>query len=84
MEAEEKKGGTASGQAETATKESLREAVKIIAKAIGDPDDDGWANLAGVGSRIQGAHADFDPRCYGCWTTERAGGKVRGVRDPQG
>ena len=41
-------------------------AVKIIAKAIGEPDDDGWVNLSNIGSRILGAAPDFDPRTYGC------------------
>ena len=40
--------------------------MKIIAKAIEDSDDDGWVHLGGVGSRIQGAAPDFDPRTYGC------------------
>lgn len=43
-----------------------KEARPIIAKAVGDPDDDGWVNLSTIGSRIQGAHPDFDPRTYGC------------------
>ena len=28
--------------------------------------DDGWVNLASVGSRILGAAPDLDPRTYGC------------------
>ena len=40
--------------------------MKFIAKAIEDSDDDGWANLSGVGSRILGAKPDFDARSYGC------------------
>ena len=47
-------------------KESPKKAVSIIARAIEDADDDGWAHLGGVGSRIQGAAPDFDPRTYGC------------------
>ena len=47
-------------------KESPKKAVGIIAKAMEDADDDGWAHLGGVGSRIQGAAPDFDPRTYGC------------------
>ena len=47
-------------------KESPKKAVSIIAKAIEDGDDDGWAHLGTVGSRIQGAAPDFDPRTYGC------------------
>lgn len=39
---------------------------KMTAKAIGDPDDDGWENPARVGSRILGAQPDFDARSYGC------------------
>ena len=47
-------------------KEPPSKAVKIIARAIEDSDDDGWANLGGVGSRIVGAAPDFDARTYGC------------------
>ena len=47
-------------------KESPKKAASIIARAIEDADDDGWAHLGGVGSRIQGAAPDFDPRTYGC------------------
>lgn len=47
-------------------KESPKNSVKIIARAMEDADDDGWAHLGGVGSRIQGAAPDFDPRTYGC------------------
>ena len=63
---EEKKGGTASARAGTQKKKAPGNAVKIIARAIGDPDDDGWAHLSGVGSRILGAQPDFDARSYGC------------------
>ena len=52
--------------APTAKKEAPSKAVKIIAKAIEDSDDDGWTNLSGVGSRILGAAPDFDVRSYGC------------------
>ena len=60
--------GKASGAAaaSTAKKEPPSKAVKIIAKAIEDSDDDGWVNLSGVGSRILGAVPDFDVRSYGC------------------
>lgn len=47
-------------------KESPKKAVRIIARAMEDSDDDGWAHLGTVGSRIQGAVPDFDPRTYGC------------------
>ena len=47
-------------------KESPKKAVSIIAKAVEDGDDDGWAHLGAVGSRIQAATPDFDPRTYGC------------------
>ena len=63
---ERKQGGGSSPLGEAATKERPRKAVKIIAKAIGESDDDDWVNLAIVGSRIQGAAPDFDPRTYGC------------------
>ena len=61
-----KKGAAASGSPEAEKKESPRKAVKIVARAIEDADDDGWVNLAVVGSRILGAAPDFDPRTYGC------------------
>ena len=47
-------------------KESPKKAVSLIARAMEDSDDDGWAHLGTVGSRIQGAVPDFDPRTYGC------------------
>ena len=63
---EEKKGGVASAKTVTQKKDPLSKARKLVASAIGDPDDDGWENLARVGHRIQGAQPDFDPRSYGC------------------
>ena len=47
-----------------------------------DDDGDGWVHLGGVGSRIQGAAPDFDPRTYGCATlstlaTKSGGFEVR-------
>ena len=62
----EKKGATASGSAEPEGKESPCKAVKIVTRAIEDADEDGWVNLAAVGSRIMRATPDFDPRTYGC------------------
>ena len=47
-------------------KESPKNAMNIIAKALEESDDDGWTNLGEVGSRILGAAPDFDPRTYGC------------------
>ena len=47
-------------------KESPKKAAGIIARALEDADDDGWAHLGNVGNRIQGAAPDFDPRTYGC------------------
>ncbi len=38
---------------------------RLFQRTIGHPDE-GWVNLSTVGSRIQGAHPDFDPRTYGC------------------
>ena len=63
---EKKKGGGSSTQGESEKKEPPRRAIEIIAKAIGESDEDDWVNLAIVGSRIQGAAPDFDPRTYGC------------------
>ena len=62
--------------------ESPRNAVKIVARAIEDSDDDGWVNLAVVGSRILGAAPDFDPRTCGCFNlstlvTKSGGFEVR-------
>ena len=62
---EERDVGDASASSATGKQPPTR-AVKIIAKAIEDSDDDGWVNLAGVGSRILGAKPDFDARSYGC------------------
>ena len=63
---EKKKDGGAATQPEAQKKESPRKAVTLIARAIGESDDDGWVNLGSVGSRILGAAPDFDPRTYGC------------------
>ena len=52
--------------AKPSAKEPQSRAVKLIAKAIEDADEDGWANLGSVGSRIQAAAPDFDSRTYGC------------------
>jgi hypothetical protein len=47
-------------------KEPASKAVPIILKAMaGIEDDDGWAVLGGVGSRIPNIASDFDPRTYG-------------------
>ena len=54
----DKKNGEAASPAAT-KKEPPSKAVKIIARAIEDPDDsdnDGWANLSGVGSRTRYIH----------------------------
>ena len=65
-EPDEKKGSAAPAKTATQKKDPPSKAGKIIAGAIGEPDADGWENLASVGQRIQGAHPDFDPRSYGC------------------
>ena len=65
-EPEEKKSGAAPARTAAQKKDPPSKARKIIAGAIGEPDADGWENLASVGQRIQGAHPDFDPRSYGC------------------
>ena len=62
---EEKKGGAPSAETAGQKKHPPSKARKLIAGAIGEPDD-GWENLAMVGQRILGAHPDFDPRSYGC------------------
>ena len=63
---EEKKDGAPSAKTGEQKKHPPSKARKLIASAIGEPDDDGWENLAMVGHRILGAHPDFDPRSYGC------------------
>ena len=63
---EEKKVGTGLPKTVTQKKDPPSKARKIIATAIGDPDDDGWVNLSEVGTRILGAAPDFDARSYGC------------------
>ena len=60
------KGNGAAASAKAETKESPSKAVKLIAKAIEDADEDGWVNLGSVGSRLQAAAPDFDSRTYGC------------------
>ena len=47
-------------------KEPASKAVPIIRKAMaGIEDEDGWASLGGVGSRITHVAPDFDPRSFG-------------------
>ncbi len=54
------------GLAPEPKKEPASKAVPIILKAMaGIEDDDGWAVLGGVGSRIANIAPDFDPRTYG-------------------
>ena len=65
LEAEPEKGGAATGAARR-RKKPPKKAVTIIVKAMEDGDDDGWVHLGTVGSRIQAAAPDFDPRTYGC------------------
>ncbi len=65
LETEPEKGKAAAGSRRE-KKESPKKAVNVIAKAMEDSDDDGWAHLGTVGSRILGAAPDFDPRTYGC------------------
>ena len=65
LEAEPEKGSADAGAART-RKKPPKKAVPIIAKAMEDGGDDGWVHLGEVGSRIQAAAPDFDPRTYGC------------------
>ena len=86
-EPEEKKDGEAPARTAAQKKDPPSKVRKIVAGAIGEPDADGWENLASVGHRIQGTHPDFDPRSYGCaglsTLVEKSGGfnvlKERGV-----
>ena len=57
-------GGVASASSDK--KEPPSKAVKLIAKAMEDCDDDGWVHLGTVGSRILAAAPDFDSRTFGC------------------
>ena len=66
MEAGTEKGDGAAASGKPSAKEPPTRAVKLIAKAIEDADEDGWANLGSIGSRIQAAAPDFDSRTYGC------------------
>ena len=61
----EKESGAAAPE-EAERKEPPSKAVKLIARALEDADEDGWMNLGSVGSRILGAAPDFDARTYGC------------------
>ncbi|MDE0111021.1 MAG: NYN domain-containing protein [Albidovulum sp.] len=65
-EPEEKKDSARSADTAARKKDMPSKARKLIASAIGEPDDDGWENLGSVGQRIQSAHPDFDPRSYSC------------------
>lgn len=47
-------------------KDAPSQAVDLIAKAMaGLEDEDGWAELGGIGSRIMHIAPDFDPRSFG-------------------
>ena len=61
----EKESGAAAPE-EAERKEPPSRAVKLIARALEDADEEGWMNLGSVGSRILGAVPDFDARTYGC------------------
>ena len=43
------------------------DAVRLIAAAIADMDEDGdgWVNIGGIGNRLRNAYPDFDQRTYG-------------------
>ena len=66
LESGTEKANGAAASAGSDKKEPPTRAVKLIAKAIEDMDDDGWVNLGSVGSRLQAAAPDFDSRTYGC------------------
>lgn len=56
----------AKAKAAAPRKEPAKKAIPIIQKAMaGIEDDEGWATLGGVGSRIVQIAPDFDPRTYG-------------------
>ena len=66
LESGTEKANVGAASASSDKKEPPSRAVKLIAKAIEDMDEDGWVNLGSVGSRIQAAAPDFDSRTYGC------------------
>ena len=87
VEASAKIGAAGDASAISATKKQPpSRALKNIAKAIEDSDDDGWAHLSGIGGRILGAKLDFNAQSYGCpnlsTLMERSGGFE--VRKDQG
>lgn len=54
------------GEATEAKKDPPSKATPLILKAMADlEDEEGWALLASVGSRLQNFAPDFDPRNYG-------------------
>lgn len=54
------------GASNAAARKSPREAVSLIVKVMSDAaDDDGWAALGEIGSRLAKIAPDFDPRTYG-------------------
>lgn len=59
-------GAAASPPAGSAKKEPPSKAVKIIARALEDSDDDGWVDLGAVGKRILRVQLDFDSKNFGC------------------
>ncbi|MCY4425679.1 MAG: NYN domain-containing protein [Halieaceae bacterium] len=62
----EKGSGKTAAAAPSTKKEAPSKSVSIIVRAIEESDDDGWANLGVIGTRILGTLPDFDPRTYGC------------------
>ena len=86
IEAEEEKGDgkTAATPPSAAKKEPPSKAVKIIARALEESDDDGWVNLGIVGTRIFGTTPDFDPRTYGCPNLSALGTKSGGFEIRKG
>lgn len=63
-----KNNETADGaQPQVEKKHAPSKAVPLIRKALAQAnDEDGWANLGEVGSRLQKLAPDFDERTYGC------------------
>ncbi|MNS54438.1 NYN domain protein [compost metagenome] len=60
-------GGDSDEAAPAPAEKKPSDAVRLIAAAIADMDEDGdgWVNIGGIGNRLRNAYPDFDQRTYG-------------------